>query len=49
MTDIVLYVLAAIGAVTTAKWIRERWRTRHDKGYMDAVAAIEALRKAVTS
>ncbi len=29
----VLCFLAAIGAVTVAKWIRERWRTRHDKGY----------------
>lgn len=29
----VLYALAALGAVTTAKWIRELWRTRHDKGY----------------
>jgi hypothetical protein len=28
-----LYALAAIGAVTMARWARERWRTRHDKGY----------------
>lgn len=30
---IIIYILAAIGAVTVARWARERWRTRHDKGY----------------
>ena len=28
-----LYALAGIGAVTVARWARERWRTRGDKGY----------------
>lgn len=30
---IIIYVFAAIGAVCFAKWVRERWRTRKDKGY----------------
>lgn len=30
---IIIYILAAIGTVTVAKWLKERWRTRHDKGY----------------
>jgi hypothetical protein len=24
---------ALIGAITVGRWVRERWRTRHDKGY----------------
>jgi hypothetical protein len=28
-----IYILAAIGTVTVARWIRERWQTRRDKGY----------------
>jgi len=28
-----LYALATLGAFTLARWARERWRTRKDKGY----------------
>jgi hypothetical protein len=28
-----IYALAAIGAITVARWARERWRTRKDRGY----------------
>jgi hypothetical protein len=28
-----LVPLAALGTVTLTKWMRERWRTRKDKGY----------------
>jgi hypothetical protein len=28
-----IYALAMIGAITVAMWVRERWRTRKDKGY----------------
>lgn len=30
---IILYILAAIGAMIVVRWARERWRTRKDKGY----------------
>ena len=30
---IILCILSAISAVTIARWSRERWRTRKDKGY----------------
>ena len=28
-----VYALAFVGACTVAKWARELWRTRKDKGY----------------
>lgn len=28
-----LYILASIGAWTVARWAKEIWRTRKDKGY----------------
>ena len=30
---IILCILAMIGAVIVTRWVRERWRTRKDKGY----------------
>lgn len=29
----VVYALAWIGGITMARWARELWRTRKDKGY----------------
>jgi len=27
------HIFAVIGLITLTKWLHERWRTRHDKGY----------------
>jgi hypothetical protein len=29
----IICILSAIGALTAARWAREAWRTRRDKGY----------------